>query len=194
LRYGWLLLVKQKIDEGSTQLRLAQEYDPLSPATNKALCNVLTLQRKFDEAIYYCGKAFEISPDTPGVRESLANAYFVGGKYEKAVAQIRKEIEVNGETDYLRGILAFYYAKMGRRAEAENFYDKLKQTTEKNAPMLADLTLTAFTLGRKDEALEHFKELIKTPNPFPEFEFTLNYDPIWDGVRSDQQFAPLFPK
>lgn len=67
-RYAVILLINGKPEESAAQMRLAQEYDPLSPTVNKSLCNVLIAQRNFAEAVAYCEKSVEISADTPGAR------------------------------------------------------------------------------------------------------------------------------
>jgi hypothetical protein len=61
LRYAWVI-VNEDLKAASEQMRLAQEYDPLSPISNGAYCNILSFERRIKEAIHFCEKANEINP------------------------------------------------------------------------------------------------------------------------------------
>jgi len=52
IRYAWMLF-PQDLEGSTQQMRLAQEYDPLSTVSNGALCNIPIFQQQYDEAIKY---------------------------------------------------------------------------------------------------------------------------------------------
>jgi TolB-like protein/DNA-binding winged helix-turn-helix (wHTH) protein/tetratricopeptide (TPR) repeat protein len=195
-RYGWILLSNGKLDEGVGQMRLAKEYDPLSPAANRAYCSALVKQRNFTEAVKQCETTLEIYLNTPNSRRQLARAYFYSGRYEDALNQL--EIQIKSGTEYevtsARGEMAYYYARLGRTAEAERIYAELKKEFKKEYSRASDLTLVAFALGKRDEAYFFFKEMMKFSDNVPDSHLSLAYDPYWDEIKQDQRFAPLFPK
>jgi TolB-like protein/DNA-binding winged helix-turn-helix (wHTH) protein len=195
-RYGWILLSNGQLNYGAREMRLAQEYDPLSPATNRAYCSVLVMQRNFAEAVKQCEKTIEIYLDTPNSRRALARAYFYNGRHSDAFNQL--EIQIRSGTEYeiisARGELAYYYAKLGRTTEAQKIYAELKQGFGKDLNQSSDLILIAFALGKKDEAFVYFKDMLKLTDKVPDSHLSLAYDPYWDEIKADPKFATLFPK
>ncbi|HSK70199.1 MAG TPA: tetratricopeptide repeat protein [Pyrinomonadaceae bacterium] len=195
-RYGWVLLANGKVEEAVREMRLAREYDPLSPAVNRALCNALILQRNFPEAVKQCEKSVEISLDTPNSRISLARAYFYNGRFPDALNQLRIQISGGSPNEVIsaRAKLAYYYAKLGQTDEAEKIYDELKKRFDKDPARAPDLTLISFELGEKDEALVYFKRMLENRAASPDLRLYLTYEPEWDEIKADPQFAPLIPK
>jgi TolB-like protein/DNA-binding winged helix-turn-helix (wHTH) protein len=195
-RYGWILLSNGKLNEGAREMRLSQEYDPLSPATNRAYCSVLVMQRNFSEASKQCEKTIEIYLDTPNSRRALARAYFYNRRYSDAFDQLETQIRSGKEDEVIsaRGEYAYYCAKLGRVAEAEKIYVGLKQGFKKDSNRASDLTLIAFALGKKNEAFVYFKEMLKFADKVPDSHLSLAYDPVWDEIKADSSFAPLFPR
>ena len=193
-RYGWILLTNGKLSDGAREMRLAQEYDPLSPATNRAYCSVLVMERNYSDAIKQCEKTIEIYPDTPNSKRALARAYFYNRRYTDAFNLLELQIKSGNEEEVIsaRGELAFYYAKLGRTAEAENIYIQLKQEFEKDHKTAPDLALLSFALNKKDEALFYFKEMLKSRKNIPDSHLAFAYDPYWDEVKSDEKFAAVF--
>ena len=195
-RFGWILLSNGKLDDGARQIRLAQEYDPLSPATNRAYCSVLVMQRSYPDAIKQCEKTIEIYLTTPNSSRALARAYFYSGRHADAFNQL--EIQMRSKTGdeiiSARAEYAYYCARLGRTAEAEKIYAELKQEYEKDRLRASDLTITAFALGKKDDAYVYFKEMLKSADEIPDSHLSLSYDPHWDEIKADQRFASFFLK
>ncbi|MCA1625553.1 MAG: winged helix-turn-helix domain-containing protein [Acidobacteria bacterium] len=195
-RYSWILLSNRRVDEAVREMNLAREYDPLSVAINRALCSVLILQRNFPDAVKQCEKSLEISLDTPNSRIYLARAYFYNGRYSAAFNQLKIQIETGKKEEviYARAELAYFDAKLGQTTNAEKIYADLKKKFKKDRALVFELTLIGFALGKKDEALVYFKEMLKDLDKNRDLQLSLAYDPYWDEVKVDPQFAPLFPK
>lgn len=195
-RYSWILLTNGKLDEGVREMSLARKYDPLSPATNRAYCSVLIMQRNFTDAVTQCESTIEIYVNTPNSRRALARAYFFSGRHADALNQLEIQIKTGAKEEIIaaRGELAYYYAKLGRAAEAESIYAELKKGFATEPQQAFDLTLIAFALGKKNEALRYFKEMMKFSETIPDTQLSFAYDPYWDELKADPQFAPLFPK
>jgi tetratricopeptide (TPR) repeat protein len=183
------------LDGGAEQMRLAREYDPLSPATNRAYCSVLIMQRKFPEAVAQCERTIAIFLDTPNSRIALARAYFYVGRYAEAFEQLEIQMKSNREDEAVsaRSESAYYYAKLERKPEAEKIYADLKRGLKKDPSRAFDLALIAFELGKKDEALIYFKQMLGFFDEMPDAHLSLAYDPYWDDIKKDSQFASLIP-
>ena len=185
LRYAWVI-APDNLDAASEQMRLSQEYDPLSGLTNGAYCNILTFQRRYKEAIRFCERSVELSYDSPTTRILLADAYFLDGRLSDAVAQISKRISEADGTDKLmaEGSLGYYFAKSGRVQEASSIYARLKSALEAHPQVVNDLVLIAYAIGRIDEGLRYFERSYREGR-FSKLQFDLS--PIWQDVRADKR-------
>jgi TolB-like protein/DNA-binding winged helix-turn-helix (wHTH) protein len=189
VRYGWLLL-RDDPNAAEYQMRLAQQYDPLSGISNGALGDMLVVQGKSDEAIKYCEKSAELMPDSVTAQTWLADAYFLSGRHDDAIIQIKKAINVAEGFEKLSttGSLGFYYAKMGQTDEAEKIYEQLRSVEKKYPSVLNDLALIAYALDRPDEGFEYFqksyeKRLAQVP--------INRRNPLWNDVYTDQRVINL---
>jgi tetratricopeptide (TPR) repeat protein len=157
IRYGWVL-VAEDVDRAAEQMRLATEYDPLSPVSHGAYCNVLMFQKKFRDAVASCEKAVEIAPESPSVRVLLADAYFFNGQVDDAVRQINLRIHETRDREQLsaKGSLAYYLLKTGRKAEAESIIAELEANVKEYPLLHSDLMILTYAQGRTDVGFAHF--------------------------------------
>ena len=188
VRYGWILNRLGKLNEAVAEMKLAQEYDPLSPVSNGALCNILVQRESFAEAVKACEKAVELAPNTADNRLYLANAYFFNGNTEDAIKQTKIGME-SGENKFAAlGSLGYFYAKLNRRSEAEEILAQLKPAVAKDAILYNDLTLINYALGRRDESFMYFKKGYEN-KVLPMALF--RRDPVWKEIREDPRFIKL---
>jgi len=185
LRYAWII-ADDDLDAASEQMRLAQEYDPLSGLTNGAYCNILIFQKRYKEAIRFGERSVELTFDSPTTRILLADAYFLDGRVGDAIAQINRRISETEGTEKLmaEGSLGYYLAKSGRTQEAASIYTRLKAALEAHAQVINDLVLIAYALGRIDEGLRYFERAFKESR-VPMLMF--DHSPIWEDVRGDKR-------
>jgi TolB-like protein/Flp pilus assembly protein TadD len=188
VRHGWILFRLGKPEQALSEMRLAREYDPLSPVSNGALCNALTYLENFAEAVKVCEKAVELAPNAADNRLALANAYFFNGNTDEAIKQAKLKIETADNKLSALGSLGYFYAKLNRRDEADAIVAQLKPEAQKDAGLYNDLTLIAYALGRRDESFEYFRKVIQN-RVLPMSLFYI--DPVWKEIRSDPQFIKL---
>jgi serine/threonine-protein kinase len=188
VRYGWILNSLEKLDEAVAQMKLAQEYDPLSPVSNGALCNILIQRESFAESVKACEKAVELAPNTADNRLYLANAYFFNGNPEDAIKQAKIGVESGKNKFSSLGSLGYFYAKLNRRAEAEEIVAQLKPEAAKDSMLYNDLALINYALGRRDEAFMYLQK------SYEHKVVPLNLvrrDPVWKEIREDPRFIKL---
>jgi len=189
LRYGWVI-VTEDLKAASEQMRLAQEYDPLSPITNGAYCNVLAFERRIKEAIHFCEKAAELNPDSNNSQIMLADMYLTDGRFDDAIRTVRSRIErVSGADKItLQGSLAFYLIRAGRRAEAEPMVEKLEHEAPKMPELYNDLTVINYELGNREKGLKFFK-LSYEAKIVP--VLMVYHYPLWEKVIADPQVLSI---
>lgn len=190
IRYGWQLLRLGNLDGTLEQMRIAQSNDPLSPVSNSALCSVLLLKKNYAEALRFSEKAVELQANAPMIRIQLASVYFLNGRTDEAIKILREESKnPHNRSDALAG-LAFIYAKTGKIQESEEIYSQLKNDHEMTTKY-TDLSLIAFTLGKKIEALEYFKIMLQKSNN--RLSLAIMSDPYWEDLMKDEDFKKLIP-
>jgi len=189
IRYGWVLF-PQDLDGSLRQMRLAQEYDPLSPVSNGALCNLLIFQNQYQEAIKYGEKAVELAPKSANAQMMLSNAYFLAGRQNDAIEQLKKGIdETSGvEKEDALGTLAYYYAKVGRRKDAEAIFTQLERSSAGHPSLLNDLSLISYALDQPDKGFGYFKKAYEL-HVLP--QLMLRYDPIWKEMNADPRVSAM---
>ncbi len=192
LRYGWVIL-HEDLRAASEQMRLAQEFDPVSAITNGAYCNMLIFERKFGDAVRYCEKARDISPETVNTIMMLADAYFLDGRHADALATIQKAISQAKGREQLSamGSLAYYYLRLGRRAEADPIIARLKSEVEKGQDILPDMIILSFEIGRRDEAIKYFEQAYEQQRIGISM---LNHSPIWERVNADPGVSEIMKR
>jgi len=184
LRYGWQLAFHGRLDEALTEMRRAQELDPLSTATNEALGNVLYFSRQYDEAIHYYHRALEFAPDAHVWRRNLAEAYAVKGMYHEAISEFEKMTEHNKEAAVPLDGIAYAYAVAGKKKEARAWLAKLQGQRLKKKISPLDMAIVCGAIDEKDEA---FRWLNQKPASQVS-PITLRYEPMLDPLRADPRF------
>jgi len=189
LRYAWMIAMDD-LPGAAEQMRLAQEYDPLSGIANGAYCSFLQFQNRFDEAIKFCERAVELSPESPASRILLSDAYSLAGRFDDAFAQVQKRIDETKGGDRLtaKGSLADYFIRAGRRKDAEPIYDELKAALPRHPEVLPDLTILAYGLDRPDEGIKYFEAALRDRRIQVS---NLELNPIWKKVNADPQVSEV---
>lgn len=184
MHYGWNILYNGDLDGAYPQIVLAQEYAPLSSYNNLTLCSVLMFKKDYEQALKFCKKSAELQPNTPLINVQIANILFLQGKTDEAVNLLKMESENTAQKYEALGSLAYIYAKTGKRDEAEKIYQELKESKE-TQNKYSDLTTIAFTLGKRDEALKNFKQMLDKSVIPPKH---LIFDPFWEEIFKDDDF------
>lgn len=188
LRYGWRMLGEHRLEDAEREMRLAQEYDPLSPTYNLALCNILIYARKYDEAAKFCEQALEIDRNVPGGRISLAEIYLLSGKNEQALALAIEETQANPDDLYSQSILGYIQARAGNLKQAIEVIDRLNPKAENEPFIYMDLALTNYIIGRRNVAFNLLKRALEKKAVT---SINHTYDPKFDEIRKDAQFTEL---
>ncbi len=193
VRYGWILLGEHNLDATVQQMRLAQEYDPLSPISNGALCQALEYQGKLDEAIKFCEKSVELSPDVSNSQLSLAEVYFVAGRQSEAVELGEKVLAKNKGEDRLFALtsLGYFYAKLGNAAKAKKISEEIRTYAVFRPILLNDLTVISYALGDRDQGFAYFEQTYKSRAVAL---LQLYNNPIWADVRADTRVMDKMQK
>ena len=189
--YAEYLAALGRHDEALSEIKRAQQLDPLSVPVTRAVGWVLYFGRRYDLAIEELRKALAMNPEFLGARLVLWWVYIAQGAFEQALADIRKEVERPGLRTIKKLTLAYACAASGNKEEASGILWELepKLATEHRLALLAALPFTA--LDSKDRAFEQLERAYQLREPGLLF---LKVAPWADPLRSDPRYGPMVEK
>ena len=138
-------------NEALVELKRAVEMEPLALINNALFTTGLVYARQNSNALDQAKKTFDLDPSFGIGRQWLGSAYIVNGKFDEAIAWARRVADF----PTLKTLLYFTglaYAKAGRRREAEQIIDRIREAA-KTGLRKASMTASIFAaLGEKDKA------------------------------------------
>jgi len=189
--YGEFLCFMGRTEEGVTEIRKAQELDPLAPVVYVSLGSALAFLHRYDEAIQQARKALEIDPHFPRAHSLIGLVYVLTKEHVEAIQEAERAlVESDSSLEYL-AYLGYTYGMVGRKGDAEKIRDRIQQLSRQQfvAPALYVLVYTG--LGDKDQAFHWLDRALETYDPVIEY---LKVDPTFDPLRGDQRFTELIKK
>jgi TolB-like protein/DNA-binding winged helix-turn-helix (wHTH) protein/Flp pilus assembly protein TadD len=198
--YGHWLLAMGRTDEGLAEMKRAVELDPLSLSTRWSFGYLLSLAGRYDQAAAEFRKILELDPSRDLPHIYLGAIDVQTGDLAGAIRELETAVNLGeGENPRAVAYLGYAYALAGRRTDAQNQLDKLKEGSKLSkgyvSPVLLDgyvhptLVATVYAgLGRNDEA---FAWLEKAYQVHSRDLLYLRDDPHFTSLHSDPRFADL---
>jgi eukaryotic-like serine/threonine-protein kinase len=186
--YSVFLSAMGRADEAISEIRTAQQLDPLALEPSMIAGRTLYYARQYDRAIEQCRNALKLDPSSISAHDCLGEAYLGMRAFENAIAEFRVVASgSHGDPVRLAG-LGRAYALAGKRAQAEEVLAKLRKASQAHyvPPYFFSVIHTA--LGNKDEA---FSWLTKAYTEHDSYLARLRVDVAMDPLRSDQRFTKL---
>ena len=189
--YAVYLTAMGHLDEGITEMKRAQELDPLSTPISAFVGWAFYFARQYDQVIEQCRKSLEMEPNFPTTHFCLGSAYLQKSMFDEAIIEFEKAITLSGGTMEERSVLGFAFAVSGRKDEAVKVLDELKQRSGAEYVPSNRLATIYTGLAWKEQAFESLQKACEERSG--ELVF-LKVEPCWDSLRSDARFAALLMK
>jgi eukaryotic-like serine/threonine-protein kinase len=181
------LLPTQRFDEAIAEAKRARELDPFSLVINHALGFTYLYARQYDQAIEQYRKTIELDQNWYIAHWFLGYAYEAKGLFREAIAEYQKAAALN-EDPYALSYLAHGYAASGRKAEALNVLEQMKDVGKQRYVSAYTYAVAYAGLGDKDQAFQWLERSYQDRG----WDITyLKVDPFMDNLRSDPRFADL---
>jgi eukaryotic-like serine/threonine-protein kinase len=180
----------KRFDESISEMRRAEELDPLSLIIGTNLADMLVFARRYDEAIAQYKRILVRNPNFEYAHLALGRAYGSSGKYSEAIVETRTALELNKGSS-TKGYLGLWLARSGNRDEAVKLVSELKQEASRGYVQGYTFALIYIGLGDKEEALnwleKHMLSRAETAN-------TYSVAPELDDLRSEPRFKEMLKR
>jgi len=148
---GKVLGSQVRFDEAIAQFTEALRVDPNNAETKNELGKALLLQGRLDEAVVQFTEVLRIDPNNAEIKNELGKALLQQGKVEEAVELYQQFLPKLPDDMNDSNAVDLAFARQGKLAEVVRVY------TEAHA----NLSMALFQQGKFDEAIRHYKEVLR---------------------------------
>jgi len=178
-------------EEAIAEGKRAQELDPLSVETNRALGSIFYFAGRYEKAIDQYRKTIELDPKDARLYDFLADVYGRKGMYTEAIAAEQKYLSLSGDEEAAQE-LGRDFASSGYQPAMEALYRKTLAFLEE-AAKYAYVSSVHFAvlhakLGQSDQAFAWLEKAFEERQPWLG---QLQVDPQFEPLRSDRRFTDL---
>jgi TolB-like protein/Flp pilus assembly protein TadD len=185
---GSYLTAQRRTDEAVSETAQALELEPMSLINNALHVTSLVNAGRNEEALVQARKAYELDHDFPLSRHWLGVALSAAGKYDEAIAlgnEVPPGSPIRPIGLFISGLAQ---AKAGRRAQAEQIIEQMKETAKTVYVRPYYIAAIYAVLGDSDNA---FAELERSFAERDCYLPRMNLYPIFQPLRDDARFRDL---
>jgi tetratricopeptide (TPR) repeat protein len=186
--YAVYLMSLGRFDEALTQVKRAQELDPLSLPINMTVGWVLLTARQNDQSVEQLHKTLEMDPNFILAHHRLGLAYEQQGKFNEAIAEYHQVLNLTGRKPLGLAALARAYALAGQRAETQKLLVELEEQSKQRFVSPSSIAAIYLALGDKEQAFAWLENAYKSRDGIL---VRLKVDSRFDNLHSDPRFADL---
>jgi TolB-like protein/Flp pilus assembly protein TadD len=184
--YAWHLSLLGRNEEAITEMKKAQNLDPLSLIINADLAELLVIAHFYDESMRQSRKVIEMDPNFAFAHNQLGQAYLQNHMPGEAVAELKTAVQLSGGSPTSLANLARAYVAFGNRSEAEKILSDLKNRSNPNYSYSPEIAMIYVALGDKDQAMNWLDKGYED-----RFNPGVLLRPGFDALRSDPRFQNL---
>jgi tetratricopeptide (TPR) repeat protein len=189
-QYGCYLGYLGRAAEALSELKRAQQLDPLSLVINLSMTLPLNSMRQYDRSIEHSRKVIEMDPTFYFAHYTVGWALAQKGDFDQAIGELQKARALDDQP-WLAGALGYAYAASGRRGDARKVLDELKQQAKQRYVSTYWIAMLYVGLGEKDEAFAWLEKAYQERSYWLLFFKT---DPTVDSLGSDPRFQDLLQR
>jgi TolB-like protein/DNA-binding winged helix-turn-helix (wHTH) protein/Flp pilus assembly protein TadD len=184
--YAWHLALVGRNAEAITEMRKAQNLDPLSLIINADLAELLAITHFSDESIEQSRKTIEMDPNFGLAHNQLAQAYLQKQNTSEAIAELQTAIRLSGDSPTCTANLARAYSAAGKKEEALKLLSDLKKGSNPAYSRATEIAMVYAALGDRDQAMRWLEKGYEE-----RFNPGVLLRPGFDPLRSDLRFQDL---
>jgi DNA-binding winged helix-turn-helix (wHTH) protein/TolB-like protein len=186
--YSVYLLAIGRTNEGLREIRLAQEYDPLSLAINTDVGFHYYYTRQYAEAVKQLQAVLNMKPDFALAHLWLGRTYQQLGRYDDALSEFREAQAAFGNWPVLVAARGSVQAMAGRTNDAREAAAELLALSESRFVTSYGVALIYSGLDEKEAAFHWLERAFAERSHWLVW---LSLDPRWANLRADPRFSVL---
>ncbi|HKW19492.1 MAG TPA: winged helix-turn-helix domain-containing protein [Terriglobales bacterium] len=193
LWYGMFLAQRGRSDESLTEMKRAEELDPLSLMVNALAATPLLESRQYDAAIAQAKKVLLMDPGNGVGHWVLINAYERKGDLANAIDEREKASVVWGQNpeDVAKQTARVRktFAALGAKGYWQNRLDSFGQEPAQEKADQYQLAVVLARVGQKERAFASLERSYASRST--ELLYWLQGEPAFDSMRTDSRFQEL---
>jgi eukaryotic-like serine/threonine-protein kinase len=186
--YANLLQITDRQTEGISEMKTAENLDPLSVMINVTLGVHLYAARQYDPAIEQLQKTLELQPNFVFTHSSLGQAYGQKGIRDKAIEELETAVKLSDGAADCQADLAYLYAISGKQNDAKAILDNLKTAPKEEYVSPVYIALVYAGLRNHDQAMQWLQKGYAEHSEALTF---IKVEPRFDSLRQDARFQQL---
>ncbi len=185
--YSEFLLRCGRFDEAISEIKRAQELDPLSPIINAEIGGYSYFARRYDEAIQKLRAYLQTEPGLGYAHSWLGMAYSKKQMFSDAIAEFENAISISGESPSFKANLGYVLGLSGQKHKARAIAEELEARRKKYFSAYS-MALVYIGLDEPDLAVQRLEDAFNAHDPALNL---IKIDPALDSLRSDPRFKNL---
>ena len=195
LWYGLYLRMRGRLKEAISEMKLAQDLDPLSSAISTNIARNYLATGEVDAAIEEAIKVLELDPNFPGAHHVLGSAYWNEGKRDAALTEFERAVELSGRHSFELEQLGVRCCAAGMTDRARTILEELEVNYESNKALGRSVASLYAALGDKEQAFSWLeKDFQNRRGPLPEIAFDTEANILRDALRGDPRWSDLLQR
>jgi eukaryotic-like serine/threonine-protein kinase len=185
--YGLFLTAMNRIDEAITELKRAQELNPLSPINNAAIARPYYNARRYAEAIAQSRKTLELDSTFHRAHYWLGLSYEQLSRPADAIRELENSVRHSPISLY-QGALGHAYAVAGQRTKALGVLKELQARSDTMYVSPFDIATIYAGLRDRTKTFTYLEKAYQERGPYLVY---LAMDPHFDALHGDPRFRDL---
>ncbi|MBX3276460.1 MAG: protein kinase [Acidobacteria bacterium] len=180
-----------RTDAVVAEIKRALEIEPMALINHSLLVTGYLYARQNDKALQQGRTALNLNPNFLIANHWLGLAFIANGMYDDAIKVGEEGLRQSPANPEMLFVIGRAYAKQGRRREAEQYIDKLREVAKTRYVRTYWFACIYAALGDKDKA---FAELERSFEDRDVFLPRIKSDPMVDSLRDDSRFRDLLKR
>jgi DNA-binding winged helix-turn-helix (wHTH) protein/tetratricopeptide (TPR) repeat protein len=186
--HAYLLSTWGRHEDALSEIRCAQELDPLSLPIATGVGRFLYFAGRYEEATRECRKAVEMDETFAGAHLDLGIVYVQLGRYREAVSELRRVLELSGGSPPALAHLGHAYGVSGQHDKAREVLSELRRLSVQAHVAPSDWAVYQLGVGNAAEALACLERAYEARDSFM---VLLKVEPLLAPLRTEPRFLEL---
>jgi tetratricopeptide (TPR) repeat protein len=185
--YAYYLAALQHFDQAVTEIKRAQEIEPVSLGINTDVGEIYYWSRQYDRAIDQLKAVIQVEPSFPMARNIAGLTYLKRGQIDDALEELERARSLDSGPRMISR-LGHAYGLSGARNKARNAIRELQALSKQRYTSAFAQAIVYAGLNERDQALRSLERAYAERS---DSMVILRVYPPFDGLRDDPRFRDL---